>query len=80
MVKVIKKSKELEVFNPKKIMKACVKAGVPKEIAKVIPTIVKKKIKGKKKVSSKTIRNIVLGTLEKCWKSIKKWKKYERKH
>lgn len=78
MVKVIKRDKSLEGFKASKIVKACKGAGVPEPIAKTIATMVSRKVKNRKTISSTQIKKMVLDILTKVGKAPAKWRSYKK--
>ncbi|MFA5406364.1 MAG: hypothetical protein WC307_03335 [Candidatus Nanoarchaeia archaeon] len=79
MVKVVKRDKSLEGYKSAKIVMACKRAGVPEPIAKTIASMVTKKVKNKKTVTSMAIKTMVFELFDKVAKAPKSWMSYKKK-
>ena len=77
MVKVIKRNKKIEVFQTKKIVKACKGAGMSPALAETIAKMVFAKIKKRKTVKSTDIKKMIFDICKKMGKVPDTWSKHE---
>lgn len=78
MVKVIKKDKSVQPYKVAKIVRACKRCGTPEPIAKTIASMVSKKVKGKKNVTSDMIKKEVFAIFDNVAKAKKEWMKFKK--
>ena len=78
MVKVIKRDKSLEGFSTSKIVKAVKKAGAPEPIAKAIASMISKKVKNRKTITSTAIKKMIMNIIAKVSKVPANWRKYKK--
>jgi transcriptional regulator NrdR family protein len=78
-VRVIKRGGKLEPFQPQKIIKACIAAGVDEKTAREIARRISRRVHDR--IPAGVIRDLVVGMLEiKNPEWAENWRRYEEEH